>query len=703
MFTTFFQRTPILNTGNIDSKREEIRAYFHNTFDRYESLFSCLVGDAAYYQKPITLRHPLIFYYGHTATFFINKMLLAGLIHERINPTFESMFAIGVDEMSWDDLNEAHYNWPAVIEVQAYRNQVRVLVDTIIKTAPLTLPIHWDNPWWTILMAIEHERIHLETSSVLIRQQRIELVKKLPEFSPCLHSNIAPDNYYVTIPAATVHLGKHKDDSYYGWDNEYGEQNLDVTEFQASVYLTSNQEFLAFINANGYNTDSYWDSEALAWRNYTQAQHPTFWLKQNNRWLLRLMLEEIPMPWDWPVEVNCHEARAFCRWKSTQTGLPIRLPTEAEWYRLYEFSQLTELVNNQKAQANIHLDYYASSCPVNEFKQGELFDVIGNVWQWTETTIHPYSGFSVHPFYDDFTTPTFDEQHNLFKGGSWISCGNEALKSARYAFRRHFFQHAGFRYCVATAAAIQVASNYETDHVLSEYAEFHYGAEYFNVPLFAKAVADFAIKLMGDKPALTALDVGCAAGRSSFELARHFNQVTAIDFSARFINLGVQLAKTGVLRYTVTDEGDLVFYKDCRLTALGLADTAHKVEFIQGDACNLKPIYTGYDLIMAANLLDRLYNPSKFINTIHQRVNIGGLLIITSPYTWLESHTPREQWLGGFKRDGENISTLATLKTLLKAHFRLVQEPVQIPFVIRETSHKFQHSLAEATVWERIN
>ena len=52
------------------------------------------------------MRHPLIFYFGHTATFFVNKLLLAKLIPERINPRFEAMFAVGVDEMSWDDLDE---------------------------------------------------------------------------------------------------------------------------------------------------------------------------------------------------------------------------------------------------------------------------------------------------------------------------------------------------------------------------------------------------------------------------------------------------------------------------------------------------------------------------------------------------------------------------------------------------------------------
>jgi hypothetical protein len=242
------------------------------------------------------------------------------------------------------------------------------------------------------------------------------------------------------------------------------------------------------------------------------------------------MLEEIQMPWDWPVEVNYHEAKAFCNWKAQQTGLPVRLPTEDEWYRLYDFAGLPHAPSEQPASAQIHLHGEASSCPVTRFRHGELYDVTGNVWQWTETPIYPFEGFEVHPLYDDFTAPTYDGRHNLFKGGSWISCGNESLRDARYAFRRHFFQHAGLRYVVAGAVTPPPASQYETDKLLSEYAEFHYGDNYFGVPNFSKALADLAIRAMGGKPARNALDLGCAAGRASFELARHFERVTGIDF-----------------------------------------------------------------------------------------------------------------------------------------------------------------------------
>ena len=128
-----FARTPDLAEPDTDRLRAAIRRYFLDTFDRYESLFQCLASDEAYVVKPIPLRHPLIFYFGHTATFFVNKLLLTRLIDRRLDHRLESVFAVGVDEMSWDDLDDAHYDWPSVAEVQAYRDRVRALVLDLIQ------------------------------------------------------------------------------------------------------------------------------------------------------------------------------------------------------------------------------------------------------------------------------------------------------------------------------------------------------------------------------------------------------------------------------------------------------------------------------------------------------------------------------------------------------------------------------------------
>ena len=693
-------RTPKLNSGTVDDKREEIALYFTNTFDTYTGLFDCLRDDTGFYQKSIPLRHPLIFYLGHTATFFINKLLLVKLIPNRINPHMESIFAVGVDEMSWDDLSEENYDWPSVAAVMDYRAKVRATVLDLINSLHLVLPIDWDNTWWPIVMGIEHERIHLETSSVLIRQHELAKVKSLPQWPACTDTGQAPTNKLINVAAGSVDLGKSFDSAFYGWDNEYGHHEAEVAGFKASQYLVSNQEFLEFVEAGGYEQNSFWSEEGLAWRQYTEAKHPAFWRWQNG-WRLRLMTEEIDMAWDWPAEVNYHEAKAFCEWKTVESGQQIRMPTEDEWYRLCSQAGVEELGDNT-ADANLHLDHFASCCPVTRHQHGSWFDVVGNAWQWTETPIYPFDDFKVHPLYDDFTAPTFDGKHNIIKGGSWISSGNETRLSARYAFRRHFLQHAGFRYIASNVEATSPKAYYESDQLLSEYAEFHFGDSSYGVDNFPKALADIALEAIKGKATGKALDLGCACGRASFELARQFEEVDGIDFSANFTRLAAKMAQQGEVRYARVEEGELVSYHTRTLQQLGLDAYPDRVSFHQGDACNLKPQFTGYDLILAANLIDRLYQPSRFLADMAQRINDGGLLIIASPYTWLEEHTPKEEWIGGFKKDGENYSTLDGLKDHLSSHFKLVGEPRKVPFVIRETQHKFQHTLSELTVWERL-
>ncbi len=697
-------QTLYLSGRSSEEKRQEILNYFQQTWALYERLFDCLDDERAYFNKAISLRHPLIFYFGHTATFYINKLMAAGLIKHRIDDEIEAMLAIGVDEMSWDDLDNSHYSWPSVAQLRDYRGKVRSLITQFIKEMPLELPLDWESPAWVILMGIEHERIHLETSSVLIRQLPIEWVKPQAHWPVCPQSRTergeVPANSLVSQKGGEITLGKTDDT--YGWDNEYGSFKTEVKPFKASKMLVSNAEFFEFIQAGGYQNNDWWDEEGQGWRDFTQAVCPTFWvgdLASPESLKLRLMAEEIPMPWDWPAEVNQLEAAAFCRWKADETGKSIQLPTEAEWYVLRDQVE-GDQPDWQQAPGNINLAWWASSCPVDQFPQGDFYDVVGNVWQWTTTPIGGFSGFRVHPLYDDFSTPTFDGKHSIIKGGSWISTGNEALRSSRYAFRRHFFQHAGFRYVVSTHQEKQIVNPYETDTLVSQYLDFQYGKSYFGVDNYACALVAIAEKLCDKRQ--RALDIGCATGRASFELARTFDQVTGLDYSARFIDVALSLAAGEELRYLIQEEGELMEYCHARLSDVGLsAELAAKVRFSQGDACNLKPQKEPYDLVLASNLIDRLREPKRFLRDVVTMIRPGGILMLSSPYTWLEEFTPKENWLGGVRENGEALTTHQALQRLLSSDFEEAQSPMDVPFVIRETARKYQHTVAQLTVWRK--
>lgn len=714
MSSAQYLRTPLLTGSDIEAKRAEIKAYFNATSDRYESLFEVLANDKAYYQRAIPLRHPLIFYYGHTATFFINKLILSGLVKEHLNPEFESMFAIGVDEMSWDDLNSEHYDWPSANEVRAYRQQVAELIENLIDDMPLSLPITQDSLAWIILMGCEHECIHLETSSVIMRMLPLQYLTAADTWSTCQQMGNAPINELVPIKGRLIEFGKPVTDDTFGWDNEYGSDQLSVNDFSTSKYVVSNQEYLAFIEAKGYQQQDYWTEEGQQWLAFTKATMPHFWVKKvgdnsEDVYWQRNLLNEIPLPLNWPVEVNYLEAKAFCNWKNSLDADNekqfIRLPTEAEWLCLRD-NVTGDLTTWQTTPGNINNQGYASSCPVDQFEHNGLFDVVGNVWQWTESAIDGFHGFDVHPLYDDFSTPTFDGKHNLIKGGSWISSGNEATKHSRYAFRRHFFQHAGFRYVQSERNELPnlAANHYENDVVICQQLHAQYGQAKPAIPLavknYSQQITDELIKNV-DKYQVstnTCLDLGCSVGRTSFMLAQQFNQVDAVDFSARYIRHGVNLQQGKSVRYTLENEGDIVDFYEFNLMDVHLP-CSENILFSQGDVSNLKSDLKGYDVILAQHVLEQNYDPRSFLQEVHSRLNAKGLLIVVSSYDFNEQQTSKDNWLGGLKINGENVTGFEGLSLALTPHFNLMEQQ-QLTRPIKINKRNFTLSFPHLSVWQ---
>lgn len=247
---------------------------------------------------------------------------------------------------------------------------------------------------------------------------------------------------------------------------------------------------------------------------------------------------------------------------------------------------------------------------------------------------------------------------------------------------------------------------YESEVVLAEYLLFHYGDESAILPYAfgPKEALHFPTRCVSEcldptilDPRSRALDLGCAVGRSTFELARHAEEVIGIDHSSSFIAAAQQLRDTGRLPFSSRVEGDLTQPHIAEVPAdIDRARTRFQV----GDALNLPKTLGSFDIVLAANLIDRLPRPADFLARLPSLINPGGQLILISPYTWLEAFTPRTQWLGGFERDGSPVTTFATLEETLSPHFDLILRK-DLPFLIREHARKFQWSVAEATTWHR--
>jgi putative 4-mercaptohistidine N1-methyltranferase len=248
---------------------------------------------------------------------------------------------------------------------------------------------------------------------------------------------------------------------------------------------------------------------------------------------------------------------------------------------------------------------------------------------------------------------------------------------------------------------------YESDLLVDQYLLFHYGTaeDQLPYPFGPKEALFYPIRCVSEfLPSLgvigRALDLGCAVGRSTFELSRWAAEVVGIDLSHRFIAAANRVRETGQVEIRRVEEGELV----TRFTRELPSDLRREqCQFEIGDATEL-PTYIGqFDLVLAANLVDRVKSPRKLLRSFSALVNPGGHLILSSPYTWLEEFTPKSDWLGGRYGPAENAAwTLAGIKeTLLGAFDHKVTK--ELPFLIREHARKFQWSVAQATVWQRKN
>ena len=443
---TFFS----VNSPQLDQcDRQDIFTYFDQAWQFEDHLWQSLISDDAYYTNPDPLRNLLIFYLGHSAVFYVNKLIRVGLLTERINPDYEVIFEIGVDPEKPDEIADkfATLRNINVDSVWEYRRTVHSAIADLIHRTEINLPINQKHPLWALMMAIEHQYVHIETSSMLIRQLPIEVLKRPIDWEYAPANGYTITNETIEITGGDVRLGKPQDFPTFGWDIEYGDRLISVNDFSVSKYLITNAEFLDFVKADGYQNQDYWSEQSWAWRMEHDVQHPKFWIPdhQSSAYKYRAMFDELDMPFDYPVEVNCYEAIAYCRWYSDRTGRETRLMTEAEWHlAAYGLQEQVQSVSDY------NLNYqFGSPSPVGYLETAKsesgIYDLRGNVWEWLSDNLTALSGYEPHYLYENYSAPYFDTKHNMMAGGSWITCGTEALPHYRNWFRPNFYQHAGFR------------------------------------------------------------------------------------------------------------------------------------------------------------------------------------------------------------------------------------------------------------------
>ncbi|MFT4979846.1 MAG: hypothetical protein ACI8S6_005758, partial [Myxococcota bacterium] len=246
--------------------------YFENTWALYDALFSAITDDDALYEQPDPLRHPLVFYVGHTAAFYINKLQLAGLLRDGIDGALEDLFARGVDPHSASELTGPGA-WPDIGTVRRYRRDAHNLITDAL-CALSEAPVGPEDPGWSLFMGLEHDRIHLETSSMLLRQLDADTLRRPDGWQLAPRDTAPPALRWCSVPGQEVVLGRPATAPLFGWDNEHGTSRRSVAPLSVSAHLITNQTFHAFVEDGGYDEARLWSREGWAWRSRHSMQRP---------------------------------------------------------------------------------------------------------------------------------------------------------------------------------------------------------------------------------------------------------------------------------------------------------------------------------------------------------------------------------------------------------------------------------------------
>ncbi len=430
-----------------------------NARQRTDDLFA-LVKPEFLYERPIAERHRIVFYIGHLEAFDWN------LFHERIfglksfHPELDRLFAFGIDPVGGGLPTDQPSDWPSISAVQDYVRKVRGVLDEKLADALTDSHVLISDgfPLSTLLnVAIEHRLMHAETLAYMLHQ--LPLDRKIKRSESLMSAALHVDHGSVEIPAGAVTLGLSPGSDSFGWDNEYEAHTVNVPAFAMDRYMVTNQQYLEFVNAGGYETRAFWgDADAHEDWNWKSAQgilHPAFWKRndKDEQWLYRTMFDAIPLPLHWPVYVSQAEAKAYARWAGKS------LPTEAEWQRAaYATARGDEQEYPRGAEEPAeqfgNFDFARwSPAPVNAFPEGRsafgVHGLVGNGWEWTSTEFAPFHGFEPFPFYRGYSADFFDGKHFVLKGGSARTAACMLRPTFRNWFQAHYqFAYTGFR-CVS--------------------------------------------------------------------------------------------------------------------------------------------------------------------------------------------------------------------------------------------------------------
>ena len=267
---------------------------------------------------------------------------------------------------------------PTVAQVYAYRAHVdhhmRRLLDAVAGDR--------DHPAAAVIeLGLHHEQQHQELLVTDIKHVFWTNPTR-PAYRPRPAGRPAPvpDLRWHAVPEGIYRLGFEGPG--FAFDNEGPVHRVLSEGFRLASRLTTNGEYLAFIEAGGYRRPDLWLSSGWAAVQERGWRAPLYWEQGPDGWTEFTLAGPRPLDLAEPVcHVSFFEADAFARWAGH------RLPLESEW----EIAAAALPVDGPFVEAE---RFHPAPAAPGATSLAQLY---GDVWQWTASPYVAYPGYAPAP------------------------------------------------------------------------------------------------------------------------------------------------------------------------------------------------------------------------------------------------------------------------------------------------------------------
>ena len=267
---------------------------------------------------------------------------------------------------------------PTVAETYHYRTSVDDCLTKLLEGADDSL---LDDVEPVLVLGLNHEQQHQE---LLITDIKHVFAQNplYPVFEPAREekrqATRVAQQKFIEFDEAMVTIGHSG--AAFSYDNEGPQHRTFVPAFSLSNRPVTNGEYLAFIDAGGYTRPEFWLS--LGWTTVQEQRWhaPLYWVKREDGWWNFTLSGFRPVDEAEPVtHISYFEADAYANWDGA------RLPTEFEWERAAASQPIDgNFVDTER--------FHPARAPKHS-NDGQLFQIYGDVWEWTRSAYLPYPGY----------------------------------------------------------------------------------------------------------------------------------------------------------------------------------------------------------------------------------------------------------------------------------------------------------------------